>query len=201
MKKSILFLYILSILLLACNSGEINKESTDEQTKELTENEVKKYKEKGLNFAMLTQKALGENLMKQIKINGTREAVSYCNLNALSIVDSMENVLNIEISRITDKPRNSFSQASIEELKYIETFKYHLSNEKILQPLVKEVGDKISFYSPIKTNGMCLQCHGNKESNIKYETLSVIDSLYPEDKAKGYLSNQIRGMWKIEFEK
>ena len=61
--------------------------------------------------------------------------------------------------------------------------------------------EKAKFYYPIKTNSMCLQCHGKPNSNIKSNTLNKIKNLYPNDLATGYNENEIRGIWSITFNK
>jgi hypothetical protein len=48
---------------------------------------------------------------------------------------------------------------------------------------------------------MCLQCHGKIETNIKPDILKSLTLLYPEDKAKGYSENQVRGIWNVSFKK
>jgi len=199
MKKIILLLSAFSLLLFSCSS-EVKDEKENNLTELNSESEIN-YLEKGMQFAMQTQKELGKNLMKQIKINGTASAVKFCSVSALKIVDSMQNVLHAKISRVTDKPRNESALANSEELKYIESYKQTLLKGEKPKPFTKEIGGKTTFYSPVLTNGMCMQCHGNEKDAIKFEVLTVLDSLYPTDKAKGYLPNQIRGMWKVEFEK
>ena len=56
-------------------------------------------------------------------------------------------------------------------------------------------------YYPITTQAMCLQCHGNPESDIAPETLSAIERFYPEDLATGYGENELRGIWVVEMAK
>ena len=59
----------------------------------------------------------------------------------------------------------------------------------------------VNFYYPIVTNGMCLQCHGEPNKEIDEATLAQLNNLYPDDKAKGYAMNQVRGIWSISWEK
>jgi hypothetical protein len=47
---------------------------------------------------------------------------------------------------------------------------------------------------------MCLQCHDNPETDIVPEVSTKINELYPEDKATGYASNELRGIWVIEMD-
>ncbi|WP_431107525.1 c-type heme family protein [Winogradskyella poriferorum] len=159
------------------------------------------YGERGLKYALTTKAVLGKNLMGTIQKKGTLEALEFCNVRAYPLTDSMAVVHNASIKRVSDKPRNQKNKANNEELEYIETFKNLLSEKKEINPIVKESGNDVHVYYPIITNTMCLQCHGKIETNIKPDILKSLTLLYPEDKAKGYSENQVRGMWNVSFKK
>ena len=46
---------------------------------------------------------------------------------------------------------------------------------------------------------MCLKCHGDVNNAITPPTLQAIHTLYPDDQATGYQTNQVRGIWKISW--
>jgi hypothetical protein len=46
----------------------------------------------------------------------------------------------------------------------------------------------------IPTSGICLSCHGE---NLSKEVSTRLDQLYPEDNARGYKENDIRGAFTI----
>ena len=46
----------------------------------------------------------------------------------------------------------------------------------------------------------CLKCHGKPDIDIAQGTLKKINQLYPNDLAKGYKLDDLRGLWKIEFD-
>ncbi len=166
-----------------------------------SENGLPSYAEIGMKYAISTKSQLGKNLMGAIQSRGTEEAVSFCNTRAISITDSMSVVNNATIKRISDKARNPKNKANVEELRYIASFKELLANEKEIKPIVEEGEESVRFYFPIKTNAMCLQCHGKQGEDIRLSTYNRIKSLYPSDEAIGYEANQIRGMWSIQFDK
>ena len=159
------------------------------------------YGERGLKYALTTKAVLGKNLMGTIQKKGTLEALEFCNVRAYPLTDSMAVVHNASIKRVSDKPRNQKNKANNEELEYIETFKNLLSEKKEINPIVKESDNDVHVYYPIITNTMCLQCHGKIETNIKPDILKSLTLLYPEDKAKGYSENQVRGIWNVSFKK
>lgn len=157
------------------------------------------YTEKGMEYAMATQAILGKNLLNAIQQKGTEGAISFCKEAATSLTDSMAIVKNTIINRVSDKPRNLSNAAKLEETGYITAFKVQLANKSIVRPITKKVNDQVYFYYPITTNTMCLQCHGVPEKDIQPSVLKVLSQLYPEDRATGYDTNEVRGMWRIQF--
>jgi hypothetical protein len=157
------------------------------------------YSERGLKYALSTKAVLGKNLMSKIQKEGTLAALKFCNIKAYPLTDSMSVVHKAVIKRVSDKPRNYKNKASAEENEYISIFKKDIKLNKESEPIVVETKEKVSFYYPIKTNSMCLQCHGKSTSDIKINTLKHIKELYPNDLATGYSENQVRGIWSITF--
>ena len=149
------------------------------------------YSERGLSYALSTKAELGKNLMGKIQKEGTLAALKFCNIKAYPLTDSMSVVHNATIKRVSDKPRNPKNLANSKENAYIRIFK----DDAALN------NDNVKFYYPIKTNSMCLQCHGKPTSDIKPITLAEINKLYPKDLAIGYNENQVRGIWSITFNK
>lgn len=158
-------------------------------------------KERGLQYAIATKKVLGKNLMSKIQKEGTVAALEFCNLKAYPLTDSMAISLNAKIKRVSDKPRNPNNKANKNELEYIAIFKRDVLNDKESEPIVVQNSEHVNVYYPIKTNGKCLQCHGNKTAQIEPKTMSRILKLYPNDKAIGYDINQVRGIWNVSFNK
>ena len=159
------------------------------------------YGERGLKYALSTKAVLGKNLMRTIQKKGVLEALAFCNAQAYPLTDSMSVVHNAQIKRVTDKPRNPKNNANLEELQYINTYKKIIANNEEPKPIVKELDTSVMVYYPITTNTMCLQCHGKPNETIEASTLTKIKSLYPMDKAVGYTSNEVRGIWSITFNK
>ena len=159
------------------------------------------YAERGLKYALATKAVLGKNLMGTIQKKGTLEALAFCNIKAYPLTDSMSVLQNAVIKRVSDKPRNQNNQANAKELGYINTFKNSIANNEEASPIVKELESSVKVYYPITTNTMCLQCHGKPNETIENSTLTKIKSLYPNDKAIGYNTNEVRGIWSVTFEK
>jgi hypothetical protein len=159
------------------------------------------YLEEGKSIAMQTKAQLGKNLMAAVKERGAHGAVEFCNTRAIHLTDSMAIVLASEVKRVSDQPRNPNNQANQEELTYINSTKELLAQGLDPQPQLTDLGETMVGYYPITTNEMCLKCHGQPSKQINTETMAVIDALYPEDQAKGYGENELRGIWVVEMEK
>jgi nitrate reductase cytochrome c-type subunit len=154
---------------------------------------------KGQAMALKTKSALGKNLMKAINEGGAAHAIDFCNIQAMPITDSLAQLQNALIKRVSDKNRNPNNAANAEELKYIEKVKSQIANEEEYKGEVSLVDGKWVGYYPIITNAMCLQCHGEIDKDIKPATLAKIEEKYPNDLAKGYGVNELRGIWVVEF--
>jgi len=212
MKKLILLLLTAS-LFTACTSpgnqeaidNEKNKQdSLDLAQQKQNEEEIKKYSDIGFEYAITTKQTLGKNLTGALMEGGTEHALKFCNVQAMPLTDSMSQLHNAKIKRVSDQPRNPKNAANAKELKQIKHFKALVAEGKTgkeIQPNVEIDGDKIHFYYPVLTNEMCLQCHGVKNEVVKPETLAMLSELYPKDQATGYGDNEVRGIWSIIFEK
>jgi hypothetical protein len=202
-------LFIILLILLGCKNSSEGDKTKDSRVKTYQE-EVKDYSdnkidltplEQGLNFAMQTQKVLAENLMYEINTNGTVHAFTFCNANAYTLTDSMALALNVQIKRVSDKPRNPNNKANKQEAAYITKSKEFLAKGEIIKPEMTETNGQMVGYYPIITNQVCMQCHGNQGTEVLSETLLQIENLYPNDKGIGYKINELRGIWVVEMNK
>ena len=204
--RALLALFIVSTLW-GCSSSE-------QQSNELNKNgatvliEDQNVAEAGIDYlaqgkkiAGEAQAVLGKNLMNAINTKGTKYAVEFCNIEAMSLTDSMATLLNASIKRVTDLPRNSKNQANAGELAHIQQMKDQIKQGETPNPFLAEIDGKMIGYYAIVTNAMCLNCHGDKNVTIESETFDKIKALYPKDKATGYGTNQLRGMWVVEMDK
>jgi len=178
-----------------------NKERGKGNGKRMGKQRRLNYQERGLKYALATKAELGKKLSGTIEKKGTREALEFCNKKAYSLTDSMALVHNATIKRVSDKARNKYNKANVNELKYINTFKTIIAKKEEPQPIIVETNSLVHFYYPITTNALCLQCHGEPEKEINSRTLQSIKVLYPEDEAIGYGINEVRGIWSITFNK
>jgi cytochrome c551/c552 len=159
------------------------------------------YEERGLKYALGTKAVLGKNLMGTIQKEGTLAAVEFCNIKAYPLTDSMSVAYNANIKRVSDKPRNPENQANSVELEHINSFKKVIASNQEPQAILEETDTQVMFYYPITTNSICLQCHGKPNKELDMEAYKTIKALYPKDMAIGYDVNEVRGIWKVQFNK
>ncbi len=150
---------------------------------------------------MQTQKVLAENLMNEINTQGTVHAFTFCSAKAVTLTDSMALALNIQIKRVSDKPRNPNNKANKQESAYITKSKEFMAKGEKIKPEMTETNGKMVGYYPIMTNQICMQCHGNQDTEVLSETLLQINKLYPNDKGIDYKINELRGIWVVEMNK
>lgn len=155
----------------------------------------------GKSLALATKSVLGSNLLHAIQSKGTAGAVEFCNTRAIHLTDSMAEFQGADIKRVSDQPRNPNNQANEQELEYIREAKERLSRGEDLKPYLLESDGQMTGYYPIVTNEMCLQCHGTPNEQVAEATLDVLEEKYPGDKALGYVSNQLRGIWVVNWER
>lgn len=155
--------------------------------------------ERGKLMALATKATLGKNLMAALQNKGTDGALAFCNERAYPLTDSVAQLKNARIKRVSDKNRNPQNAANADELAYIQQAKEQLANGEEIAPFFVADGLKRGFY-PILTNQMCMQCHGQPQTDIAPSTMALISDLYPSDKAIGYGVNELRGIWVVEWE-
>lgn len=192
---------ILSSTLFVFSCEQETNNTQQEIRSETTEIDTIDYLREGQLLATKTQLVLGENLMKAIKSEGTAYAVSFCSEKAILLTDSMSVSLNARLKRVSNKHRNPDNKANNAELAYINEAKLSLSEGKAVQPKLTIDGNKRIGYYPIFTDQRCVQCHGQAKTEISPTVLSKINDLYPHDLAKGYLSDELRGIWVVEMDK
>lgn len=153
--------------------------------------------ERGAYFAGQTKQLLGQNLMGKIQQEGVEEALIFCNEHAIPLTTEMERKFGVKIRRVSDKPRNPENTANNDEVELIAFYQSEINTGK--EPngrIVKSKDGTNVFHAPIVTNDMCLKCHGEKK-DIEKNVFNKINELYPNDKAKGYNENEVRGIWRI----
>ena len=156
--------------------------------------------ENGKNIALEVKGILEKNLGEALKNGGPVNALNFCSTRAIPLTDSMSIALNAQIKRVSDNNRNLMNKANSEELAYIKATKSLIAqNKEPLPKLITTETKNIGFY-PIIANQKCLKCHGQVDAEVMPETYAAIKNLYPKDKATGYSTGELRGIWVVEMD-
>ncbi len=192
------FYYTLPLLslisLFACNNYETQTPDTIIKVVEKTDAD---YIKEGKTIAESTFKVLSANLQQAMVDGGIENALNYCNIKAMPLTDSLSEHYNVIIKRVSNKARNPLNQASENEQIILNDYLASIENRKPV--ITKNKNGNPTFYAPITTKGLCLNCHGIVGETLLPENHEKIQSLYPQDLATGYKIDELRGMWSIEF--
>ena len=186
-----LSLLLLFILLMGCLNNN-RQQSISE----------KEYIEKGQQVTAAVFSTLSSELQNAMKNGGVENALQYCNLNALNIVDSLSQAHNAKIRRTSNKYRNPLDQPDENESAIIDIYQKEMDEGKELLPkVIQESDGQHHFYAPIFVNDLCLKCHGTIGNELTQGNADLIKQYYPNDLATGYSKGNFRGVWSIAFEK
>jgi hypothetical protein len=198
MKNLLYFLAIAGTIgiLATCN----NQPAPPEQVEEEVVNSGADYLEQGAEIAATSFTVLSGRLMAAMKKDGVPEAVQYCNLAGLPLMDSLSQAHQVNIRRTALKIRQPKDAPTLAEKKALDQYHAQFAAGEVLKPFVETISaEEVAFYAPILVSEACLKCHGKLGETLKEEDYQLIKELYPDDQAIGYASGDLRGMWSITF--
>lgn len=176
------------VIMIGCQLTNKKMERTDQELKEL-----------GLDISNKAFAQLSSNLMHAIEQEGVVGAISYCQVNAYPIVDSVAQAHGVTIKRVSNLNRNPDNAPNDIELNLITAFANQESSNSSGDTLLNLADGSKLYARPILLQAPCLKCHGVVGKDIVSEDYEVIKRAYPEDKAVGYSPGDFRGLWVIRF--
>ncbi len=190
------FLFRNAVLLLALVACVPANKPSDEEVLSVAKSE-------GERIAGIAQKALGSQLMKAMSEGGPSHALTFCQVAAMPILDTLTTGFHVKVRRASDRNRNEIDSPTPQELKVLEGYRATLDSGKTLHSSVAVLNDEqVLFAMPILLNNpMCLKCHGAVGTDIDSSTYGLINRLYPNDKATGHALGDLRGIWSLTFSK
>lgn len=211
MYKSICSLIAIGCLIIGCGNPESQQGLiTKDVAKELDEREIRVISEAeiverafeyGRKVADSAQASLIQELMQAIEAGGITNAIDYCNVNALPLLQSMSDEYGVEVRRASNRWRNPQDQPNEAEMPLLEAYEYNMENGLELTDNVQKIGtDYILYTKPIVIgSGLCLNCHGIENTQVQAETLEALQEKYPNDNALNHEMGDLRGMWSIKI--
>ena len=119
------------------------------------------------NIVAISQQTLVKTVSQKISEHGAPHAISFCNENALPLLDSISNIHGVSVTRVSEKYRNPMNKPDKQDLVALKALSK--GNIKYYQNKNASI-----YYAPIRI-GMptCLKCHGEAK-DIDAPTLSKI---------------------------
>lgn len=145
---------------------------------------------------MLAFKNLSGKLKEKMQSEGPAGAVAYCNVEAERLTSEKAGEV-LSIGRVSEQNRSPQNVPNEKESEILKHYRAVFEQGETPQDTVVLEGDVAHCYRPIMLQPLCLNCHGVPNEQILPETLAVIDSLYPADKARNYRIGDLRGMWHV----
>ena len=117
------------------------------------------------------------------------------------ILDSISNVNNAEIKRISDKTSSMELEKFEKEL--LEAYRFNMKGNLELQDNVQTIDDNLLLYSKplIINDALCLNCHGIIGKDLTDIGEKMFQSLNTQDTITGYKRGDLIGIWSVWFRK
>ncbi|KAA3633405.1 MAG: DUF3365 domain-containing protein [Proteobacteria bacterium] len=144
--------------------------------------------------------SLKAELQAAIKAGGPANAIEVCNERAPEIAAEVSGARGLDVARRSLRNRNPLNEPTAWEAAVLERFEARkAAGESVDQidhaEVVETDGGKVFRYmKAIPTGEVCLKCHGKE---LAPEVVEQLESLYPEDTAKGFSLGDIRGAFRV----
>lgn len=125
--------------------------------------------------------------------HGPFTAIDACKVEAPKIADSLSHD-GVRLGRTSHLLRNPDNTAP----NWVEPFlDAYLADENNRAPRVVSLpDDREGYIEPIMLQPLCLACHGE---SLAKDVESQIDTLYPQDEARGFKVGDLRGVFWVEY--
>lgn len=205
MKKTLALSFIVVIigLLQSCGGGHDHGHEQEAGTSadhQITPEDASRLNALGRTILDTAKTALKSSLMTALNETGPIEAVKFCSVHASGLTDELAQRHGVTIGRIAIKNRVPANIPDGGGFNVIQRFDNGRMNGDMSASTLLTLNNGHSrYYEPILVDAPCLTCHGMKDEMMP-ELVSVIDSLYPNDKAKGFKLGDLRGAWVVDFQ-
>jgi len=198
-------LLVVALLLSACSNQAPKQEKENKaesvSTIQLNDSTIKKLTLRGDSIAKTAQAAFQTSLKKAIKSGGMEYAISFCNIKAMHITDSVSDLQKVQIRRLAKKYRNPVNETDEAESDIFKTYILEwLKRESLHAKIIPNEEGQPVYYRPIGIQPVCLNCHGVPGEDIPSPLAEKIAEGYPEDEAVDFKKGELRGMWAITFQ-
>ena len=144
--------------------------------------------------------ALSGRLQEAIRERGAAGALEFCNVEALPLTAQVAREQGMEVTRTSLRLRNPANAPDAVDAEALGWFQERLDAGEAFPGMhVRRLeGGGYPHYQPLITAGLCLQCHGARES-LTADVQQALDQRYPEDRAVGYAEGEWRGLLRVSL--
>ena len=143
---------------------------------------------------------LKSELEAGVKLGGPVKALEICNTKASQIGEKIATAEGMQVSRVSLKNRSPANAPNTWQETVLENFATREAAG--VDPVAMEFSEIVEHQGhkefrsikAIPTGGVCLACHGE---NLAKDVQETITTLYPDDKATGFKSGDIRGAFVV----
>jgi hypothetical protein len=160
------------------------------------------YAEQALGLIGDFSSQLKQELKTALKEDGPVHAIAVCKERAPEITAAMSQETGWTVRRVSLKARNqTLGVPDVWETSILNQFEDHIQDGLSAQQLTASVietdqnGQRVYRYmKAIPTAQVCLACHGQ---HLAPEIASALETAYPDDQARGYELDQLRGAFSL----
>ncbi|MFW1676715.1 Tll0287-like domain-containing protein [Pontibacter sp. JAM-7] len=144
---------------------------------------------------------LSAELQQAISTGGLAAGLHVCNLKAQPLTHAVTEGSEWRVGRTSLKLRNPDNAPDSWELKVLQDFQIQaaagadLMTLAYAEVLVEDDGRRVyRMMKAIPIGEKCLACHG---SEVKQEVQNTLETLYPQDQARGFAVGDLRGAFSV----
>lgn len=166
----------------------------------ISEQTPEEIRQKGDKITAVTGQTLSKSVMNAMSKGGISEAVRFCNVAAYPLTDSLAKANQVSIKRTAIRWRNAKNKPSKQEKQLFAAFELEKQQGKISEAkIIKQKNGDWLYAKPIILQAQCQVCHGKLGETLLADNYKTIQKYYPKDKAIGFSTGDIRGMWVLTF--
>lgn len=141
-------------------------------------------------------KALKSELSTALRQGGHEKAINVCKQRAPEIAAELSRTSGAKVQRVSKRFRNPLNQPQDWQLPVLDWFEN--SNNEASSYFQDDSENPVRFMKVIKTDALCLSCHG---ASLSEEVQASLIEHYPNDLAKNYNLGEVRGAFSVEWPK
>jgi hypothetical protein len=140
----------------------------------------------------------GTEMAAEMARGGVADAIAVCSEKARAITAALSDNTGLEIGRSSPRLRNPKNQPP----PWLASFVASLDGKRAAEVPAQlfDLGDRVGVVRPIPTAKVCTNCHGATE-NLDPKAMAHLRQLYPNDRAVGFTTGDLRGVFWVEVPK